>query len=392
MQKHLIRRSITILGLFGVVAVAVGYALRPEVIEVDASRLVRGPMRVTIDEDGITRVRDRFVVTAPTAGRLERIALREGTPIAAGEVVALIAPLPLDVTTSRQAEARWRGAEALTAEAQSLVEQARAALNQSQRSLSRSETLLASGAVSPESHERALLDVRSRQSELDAAVSRVRATRSDEAAARAALLAIGGGASGKVAVRSPTSGRVLRVPEASERVINAGAPILELGDARVLEVIADVLSSDATRMRVGDSVEIAEWGGDSSLRARIRTIEPAAFTRVSALGVDEQRVNVRMDLVDPPPGLGDGFRVETRTIVWRAPSVLKAPPSAVFQDGQRWALYLVEDGRARLRNVDIGHRSGNAIEILSGVREGARVILFPSDRIKNGVRVKSTAE
>lgn len=388
MDKHIVRRSITVLGIVGVAVGAVGYALRPEVVEVEISKVLRGPMKVTIDEDGVTRVRDRFVVTAPISGRVERIALREGTPISIGQTVALIAPLPLDVTTRRQAEAKLRGAEALTAEASSLVEQARAAVEQSERAVARSASLLRAGAISPENHERTTLDLRTRRSELQAALSRVRAMRSDEAAARASLLALGGGSAGKVAVRSPVSGRVLRVPEASERVVNAGAPILELGDARVLEVVADVLSSDATQMRVGDSVEIAEWGGDRPLRARIRTIEPSAFTRVSALGVDEQRVNVLMDIVDTPPNLGDGFRVETRTIVWRSPSVLKAPPSAVFQAGDEWALYAVANGRAHLRRVSIGHRSGDAVEILSGVDEGARVILFPSDKIREGVRVK----
>lgn len=388
MHKHIVRRSITILGIVGLAVGAVGYALRPEVVEVETSTVLRGPMKVTIDEDGVTRVRDRFVVTAPISGRVERIALREGTPISIGQPVALIAPLPLDVTTRRQAEAKLRGAEALTAEASSLVEQARAAVEQSERAVTRSASLLRAGAVSPENHERSTLELRTRRSELQAALSRVRAMRSDEAAARASLLALGGGSAGKVAVRSPVSGRVLRVPEASERVVNAGAPILVLGDARVLEIVADVLSSDATQMRVGDSVEIAEWGGDRPLRARIRTIEPSAFTRVSALGVDEQRVNVLMDIVDTPPNLGDGFRVETRTIVWRSPSVLKAPPSAVFQAGEEWALYVIDNGRAHLRRVSIGHRSGDAVEILSGVAEGAHVILFPSDKIREGVRVK----
>jgi HlyD family secretion protein len=388
MDKHLVRRSITILGIVGLAAGAVGYALRPEVVEVETSTVLRGPMKVTIDEDGVTRVRDRFVVTAPISGRVERIALREGTPISIGQTVALIAPLPLDVTTRRQAEAKLRGAEALTAEASSLVEQARAAVEQSERAVTRSASLLRAGAISPENHERSTLDLRTRRSELQATLSRVRAMRSDEAAARASLLALGGGNAGKVAVRSPVSGRVLRVPEASERVVNAGAPILVLGDARVLEIVADVLSSDATQMRVGDSVEIAEWGGDRPLRARIRTIEPSAFTRVSALGVDEQRVNVLMDIVDTPTNLGDGFRVETRTIVWRSPSVLKAPPSALFQAGDEWALYVIDNGRAHMRRVSIGHRSGDAVEVLSGVDEGARVILFPSDKIREDVRVK----
>ena len=389
MEKHMVRRAITILGIIGIAGGAVGYAVRPEVIEVEASTVTRGPMRVTIDEDGVTRVRDRFVVTAPTSGRIERIVLREGSRIAAGQIVAWIAPLPMDVTSRRQAEARLRGAQALTAEATSLVQQARAAVEQAQRTVTRSETLLRAGAISPENHERTVLDLRTRQSELEAALSRVRAMRSDEAAARASLLALGTGSSGKVAVRSPVSGHVLRVPEASERVISAGAPILELGDARSLEVVADVISSDATQIRVGDSVEIAEWGGEKPLRARIRTIEPSAFTRVSALGVDEQRVNVRMELLDTPPSLGDNFRVETRTVVWQSADVMKAPPSAVFQTGQEWGIYVIENGRAHLRRVSIGHRAGDAVEVLSGLAEGTRVILFPSDKIREGVRVKT---
>ena len=390
MAKHLMRRSLTMLGLFVLVGAIVAYALRPEVIAVEASTIDRGPMRVTVDEDGRTRVRDRFVITAPTSGRLERITLREGTPITAGQVVAYIAPLPLDVTTRRQAEARLNSSEALTMEASSLVDQSKTALEQAKRSVARSESLLSAGGVSPESHERTLLELRTREHEVEAAQSRLRAARSDAEAARATLLALGAGTAGRIAVRSPSAGHVLRVPEPSERVVSAGTPLIELGDARALEVVADVLSSDATRLRIGDSVEIVDWGGDRNLWARIRTVEPSAFTRVSALGVDEQRVNVLMDLVDAPLSLGDGYRVETRTIVWDTADVLRAPPSAVFQIGNDWALYAVENNRARLRHVNIGHRSGDAIEIISGASKGTRVILFPSDKIKDGVRVKAT--
>ena len=388
--EHITRRILTISGLLLVVAAGVAYTLRPEVIDVHTARVSRGPMRVTVDEDGRTRVLDRFVITAPISGRLERVALREGMQITPGQIVALIAPLPLDATTGRQAEARLRTAEALASEAKAIVEQTDAAAVQARRSVERSANLLASGAVSPESHERAVLDLHMREHELAAGQSRLRAARADVDVARAALLALGGSGAGRVAVRSPTRGSVLRIPEVSERVILAGTPILELGDAGKLEVVADVLSSDATRMRVGDSVEMAAWGGDSLLHGRVRTIEPSAFTRVSALGVEEQRVNVVMDLLDSRASLGDGFRVETRTIVWKAPKVLRAPPSAVFQRGEDWVVFTVENERARLRSVNIGHRANDAVEILSGLSEGETVILFPSDKIVDGARVKAS--
>ena len=388
-SKHITRRILTIAGLILFVGAGVAYTLRPDVIEVQAATVERGPMRVTVDEDGRTRVRDRFVITAPISGRLERVALREGTQIDRGQVVALIAPLPLDATTRRQAEGRLRTAEALASEARAIVERSEASVEHARRSAARSATLLAEGAVAPEGHERAVLELDTREHELAAGQSRLRATRADVDVARAALLALGGDAAAKVTVRSPTRGRVLRIPEVSERVITAGAPILELGDASSLEVVADVLSSDATRMRVGDSVEMVAWGGDSVLHGRVRTIEPSAFTRVSALGVDEQRVNVVMDLLERRTSLGDGFRVETRTIVWKARSVLKAPPSAVFQRGDDWVVFAIDGGRAHLRSVTIGHRANDAVEIRSGLSQGDVVILFPSDRITDGARVKA---
>ncbi|MDO8501827.1 MAG: HlyD family efflux transporter periplasmic adaptor subunit [Gemmatimonadaceae bacterium] len=183
-------------------------------------------------------------------------------------------------------------------------------------------------------------------------------------------------------------GRVLRVPEPSERVIAASTPIIELGDAAALEVIADVLSSDAVRIHPGNAVEIVEWGGDHALSGSVRAIEPSAFTRVSALGVDEQRVNVLVDLLDPPPSLGDGFRVEIRATVWESSDVLTIPSSALFQRGGGWAVFAVENKRARLRRVEIGHRTGASVEITSGLKAGERVVLFPSDKVDDGSRVR----
>jgi HlyD family secretion protein len=369
------------------VAVA-GYAMRPEVIDVETGIVKRGPMRVTIDEDGRTRVRNRFVIAAPVSGRLERIILREGDRVSQGQTVAWIAPLPLDSSSRQIASARLRSAEALRSEATSRIDQARVALDQSRNTERRRAALLAAGAISPEQREQASADVRSREKDLAAALSRARAATADVEAARAALLPTGGGYSQAVPVRSPVKGRVLRVPEPSERVIAASTPILELGDASALEVISDVLSSDAVRIDPGDSVEIVEWGGDKPLSGRVRSIEPSAFTRVSALGVDEQRVNVLVDLLDAPPSLGDGFRVEIRATIWESSDVLVVPSSALFQRDRGWAVFVVENERARMRRVETGHRTGASVEVTRGLVAGEKVVLFPSDKVDDGSKVR----
>src|SRR5688572_4593786 len=294
----------TILGAAG--AAFAAYALRPEVIAVDTARAVRGPMRVTVDAEGKTRVRERYVVAAPVTGRVRRIALNEGDAVRAGQVIAWIAPLPLDALTREQATARLSAAVALRSEALTHVEQARIAEAHAAQMARRRAAVYEIGGISEEERDAANVAQRARRDELTAAEARARAAAADVDAARAALLAVGGGGAG-VPVRAPCDGSVLRIPEPSERVITAGTPILELGDPSALEIVVDVLSTDAVRLDVGDVAEIAEWGGEGVLRAKVTAIEPSAFTQVSALGVDEQRVNVRLTVVDPPANLGDGF-------------------------------------------------------------------------------------
>ena len=377
----------TILGAAG--AAFAAYALRPEVITVDTARAVRGPMRVTVDAEGKTRVRERYVVAAPVTGRVRRIALEEGDVVRAGQILAWIAPLPLDAVTREQATARLSAAVALRGEAATRVEQARIAEAHAAQVARRRAALYEIGGLSEEERDAADLAHRARRDELAAAEARARAAAADVDAARAALVAIGGGGGAAVAVRAPCDGSVLRIPEPSERVIAAGTPILELGDPSALEIVVDVLSTDAVRLDVGDLAEIVEWGGEGALRATVTGIEPSAFTRVSALGVDEQRVNVRLTIVDPPAQLGDGFRVEARMIVWQAPNILTVPASALFQRTGAWTVFVVEEGRARPRPVEVGHRSSAAVEIVGGLEEGNEVIIFPSDELDAGVRVKS---
>ena len=391
MWKPKISRRLVVIALLGVALVAlVAYWMRPTVLDVETAVVTRGPFRETIDAEGKTRVRDRFVIAAPVTGELHRLGVREGTWIAKGAVVASIAPVPLDESTRRQAEAHVASAVATVAEAESRVIQARAAAEQARRVLQRRDALLAAGAVSPESREQLALESRARDDDLAAATARARAAEADVNAARAALVSTQASHGTLILIRSPARGSVLRIPEMSERVTTAGAPILELGDPSVIEIVADVLSADAVRICAGQEVEIVDWGGELPLRGRVRLVEPSAFTKVSALGVDEQRVNVIVDLLEHPPMLGDAFRVEVRVVVWETRAALPVPASALVQQANgAWKVFVVEGGRVRSRPVHIGHRTSGFVEVASGLSAGAHVVLFPSDNIREGARVRS---
>jgi HlyD family secretion protein len=384
------RRMVTA-GLLGVAVVAlIVYLMRPTVIDVETAVVKRGPFRETIDAEGKTRVRDRFVVAAPVTGELHRLAVREGTPIGRGQVVASIAPVPLDETTRRQAEARVASAVAVASEALSRVRQTRAAAEQAKRVLQRRDALVAAGAVSPESRELLALESGARDDDVAAAAARARAAEAEVNAARAALLATTASRGASIAIRSPAAGSVLRVPEVSARVTSAGAPILEIGDATAIEVVSDVLTTEAVRICAGQTVEIVEWGGELPLRGRVRSVEPSGFTKVSALGVDEQRVNVIVEFLATPPALGDGYRVEVRIVVWETSAALALPASALVQQANgTWTVFVVERGRARARAVRIGHRTSGFVEVTGGLPAGAEVVLFPSDNIRDGVRLRS---
>ena len=375
------------------VAGGVAIALRPKVLDVDSTVVTRGPLLETVDADAKTRVVDRYVLTAPVSGELQRVIVEEGDVVARGQTVAWLAPVPLDVSSTAQGTARLDAAQALAREAATRVAQARATLDQARRATDRQRRLAEAGAIAPVELEDAETTQRLREEELRAALAHQRAAAADVQSARAALISTGayaanGGTRDAVPVRAPVAGHVLRVPEHSERIVAAGTPVLELGDTRALEVVTDVLSTDAVRIRPGAEEIVAEWGGDSLLHARVKSVEPGGFTRISALGVEEQRVNVVADLPSPPPSLGDGYRVEARIVVWRGDSVLTVPASALFQRGDRWHVFTIEDGRARLRPVEIGHRGGASVEITSGLADEARVILFPSDRLEEGARVR----
>jgi HlyD family secretion protein len=367
--------------------VAGGVALlRPAPLVVETSRATRRPMRVTVDEAGEARVRDRYVVAAPVAGRVARVAVREGDTVTAGAVVVRLFPAPLDVRAREQAAARVEAAADARRAADAAVLQARAAFEQARRTGARAQQLAAANLIAPEERERAELEETSRQRELESAEFRAQAAGHDVEMARSALL---GGSGTALELRAPVGGCVLRIPERSERVVAAGTPLLEIGDPARLEIVADLLSSDAVRVRPGALLLIEEWGGDSTLRGRLRLIEPSGFTKISALGVEEQRVNVVGDFLDSPGRLGDRYRVEVRVVVWEAQDVLTVPASALFRHGDGWSVFVVAGGRARQRDVRVGHWTAFEAEVLDGLREGDVVVRHPSDRVTEGVRVRA---
>lgn len=362
-----------------------GYTLRPTSVPVELAAAGRGPLRVTIDEEGRTRVHDRYVVVAPVAGRVARIALHEGAAVSRGMVVAQVSAAPLDPRTREETAARLRGAEDAERAARAGVSQARAALDQAARNRARAESLFAKNLLSIEQREATALAETTAVRQVEAADFRTQAAAHDVELSRAALTA---GAGAVMQLHSPVRGRVLRIPERSERVVAAGTPLVEIGDPSRLEIVIDLLSDDAVRVKPGDRVLIEGWGGDYALEARIRVVEPSGFTKVSALGVEEQRVNVVADLDDTPPQLGDGYRVEARVVQWEG-DALKVPASALYQVGDQWRVFLVENGRARSRAVRVGHRNPDEAEILDGLSVGDRMIRQPTDKISDGVRVQA---
>lgn len=366
----------------------VAYLLVPAAVEVETAEVVTGPLQVTVDEDGEVRAHDRYGVAAPVAGRLLRVELEEGDLVAAGQTVARLAPLPLSAKERDEQQARLTAALALQREAEARLRHARTDRDQARRERTRSERLVAGGYLSPQIAEQARVAESTAAEEAGAAEQHARAAAADVVAARAGLLATESAARGAlVSVRAPVAGKVLRISEKSERVVAAGAPILVVGDPTRFEAVIDVLSADAVRVRPGMTVLLEHWGGEPPLMAKVRRVEPAAFTKVSALGVEEQRVNVVADLPALPPGLGDGFRVEARIVVWEQGGVLKIPVGALFRHGEAWAVFVAEAGRARLRTITLGQRNGTEVQVLQGLAPGDRVVRHPGSALADGVRI-----
>jgi HlyD family secretion protein len=346
-------------------------------------------MQLTVDEQGETRSHDRFVVTAPVAGRLTRIALHDGDPVQVNQVVALIAPLPLSVRERDEQTARIAAAESRQREVEELVRHAQEDLAQAKRESARVERLVKDGFMSGQAAEQARNAEITIANEMEAARFRAKSAAAEVSLAKSGLVAVQGGKGTLFEIRSPVAGRILRIPDQSERVVAAGTPLLTVGDLSKLEVVIELLSAEATQVKPGMPVILDGWGGNQPLRARVQRVEPYAFTKVSALGVEEKRTNVVADFVDAPQSLGDGYRVNAHIVVWAADVVNKVPASALFRCAEAWCAFVVEDGRAMRRVVKIGHRNAQEAEVLAGLNSGETVIRHPANQIDEGVRVKA---
>jgi HlyD family secretion protein len=395
------RRRLRALALLSIALAAVGGLVLvwvPEPVPVDLETVSAGPMQVTVDEDGRARVKDRYVVSAPLLASVARIELHPGDRVQPGLLLARLTPLepPLLDSRSRALQsARVAAALAGREQAASAVVRAQAALEYAQGEAVRERALNQSGASAERLRERAELEARTLAQELASTHFAARTADYEVQMARLALDRQRGGSADKISIVSPVEGQVLRVLQESAGVVQPGSPLLELGDLKALEIVVDVLTSEAVSIRPGAPAIIDHWGGARPIAAHVRAVEPSAFTRISALGVEEQRVNVVLDLDTPREQwatLGDGFRVETRIEVWSGKDVLSAPASAVFRQRGQWVAFEEQGGRAKLATLELGQRNGERVEIARGLRKGARVVVHPSERLVAGARVEAREE
>jgi HlyD family secretion protein len=395
---RLLRKNARLLATVAIVLAILAAALWPEAIEVSVTRVARGPMQVTLDEDGETRVRHRFVVSAPVAGRLQRIELEPGDAVQRGRtVVARLTPAAaplLDARTQTELAAALEAARAALGQAQAERARAATALNRARTALQRQQELAKSGAIAADALEQAETDAAAAEEAQRAAEFTVARAEHEVELARARLQRPS--PSGRtVDVISPVDGVILRRLRESESVVPVGEPLVEIGDPAQLEVVADLLSTDAVRVQPGMPVLIEQWGGSHPIEARVRRVEPSGFMKVSALGVEEQRVNVLVDFVNPAGAaraLGDGYRVEVRVVTWREDEVVTVQVGALFRRGEGWAAFLVEGDRVRLQEVQIGQRNATDAQILGGLDPGQRVVLHPPDTLADGMRIRERPE
>lgn len=387
-HQHRPRRWLPWLGALALLAlIAFGFIPRP--VPVETAKVAQGRLRATVNEEGKTRIQQRYLISAPVTGHLRRIPFKPGADVEAGKtVVATIDPVSaamLDPRTRALAEARRDTAAANLDKAK---EQLRFAASE----LKRIEKLFAEKTVSPQELENAQWRETSAAKELTAAGSALRQAEAELKEFPVGNDSASGAAPAPVEVTSPVSGKILHVFEESTRVVSSGTPLLDVGDPTDLEAVIEVLSRDGAAISPGAKVDLEQWGGGAPLEAKVRLVEPAAFLKISALGVEEQRVNVVVDFVTPyeqRKNLGDNFRVEARIVVWESDNTLKAPVGALFRRGQGWAAFVLADGKAALRRVEVGRSSGTEMQIISGLKDGEEVILYPGDRVKENQRVKA---
>ncbi|MGE5139717.1 MAG: efflux RND transporter periplasmic adaptor subunit [Rudaea sp.] len=374
--------------------------LLPKPIEVEIGAVTRGPLVVSVLEEGKTRIRHRYVISSPVAGYLRRVPVRAGDPIVAGEtVLATVQSTPstfLDPRAKAQADAAVRAAEATRMQRREAIDTAAAELDLARKELKREEELRKKGAISVQEYDTASNRAKVLETQLNSAKFGLKVGEFELEQARAALVQASsqGAESGKpIEIRAPVTGYALNIYEESARAVTPGQPIMEVGDPTDLEAEIELLSSDAVNVKPGADVAIEQWGGQAPLHGKVTLVEPGGYTKVSALGVEEQRVKVRVNFTDLPTGrLGDRYRVEARIITWSGEHLLQVPTGALFRRGNDWMTFVIDEGKARLTKVEIGHSNGIAAEVKTGLREGQRVILHPPDSVSDGASVKPRRE
>ena len=368
-----------------VAALILFFVFRPSPLPVDSGVVRRGPLQVTLEGEGVTRVNDRFVIAAPVSGELMRVELEEGDSVRKGSVVVSLLPAQLDSREYREASARSGGARAALDEAIARQRRADLTLAQAERRFGRYRNLYGEGAVSKEAYELAENEAQTLRKESQAARSGVEAARYNYGALQAP---VDRQLSKKpVKVLSPVDGKVLRIHEQSERVVIAGSPLVDIGDPSAIEIVIDLLSSDAIRVKPGNRVIIMDWGGERELHGVVKTVGPAAFTKTSALGIEEKRVNIVAVLSRNEPLLGDNFRVQASIVLREATDVLQVPVSSLFRGKEGWHLFVLEDGRAVDKAVTVGMRGTLQAQVLAGVKVGQRVVVHPTNELKDGMSV-----
>jgi HlyD family secretion protein len=401
-MKAMQRRIILWTTLIGVLLLGLFFAFRPQAVTIDLIELVPGDLTVTIDEEGETRVRDIFVLSAPVAGRALRIEAEAGDSVIANEtVIAEIEPVDptfLDLRSATQAEAAVRAAESAKILAQAEVDQAQAELDFARAELDRARELILDNTISQRSLDDAERAYKTGKAIYATTLAALQVSSFELERVRAQLLSPSEarqrhGECDCVPITSPVDGQILRILHESAGVVSAGEKLLEIGDPRDLEIVVDLLSSDAVKVVPGQQVIIEHWGGDQPLAGRVRRVEPFGFTKVSALGIEEQRVNVIIDLVgarEQWARLGHGYQAELRIVLWQGDDVIKLPLTALFRDGDNdWAVFVEEQGRARRRSVEVGRRNGLEAEIRDGLSVGQRVVAHPGDRVIDGVALRA---
>ncbi len=386
--KFFSRKKILLIVIAVLSAIAlIAWILMPAPLRLQLVRAEKAALSVSVDNEGIVRVHDAYVVTSPIAATIERIVLRTGDSVTRGDVLAWLLPLSIDLQSREQTLARLQAAQARWSEA--TLQQREAEINHAlaKNELERQKSLVRDHFISPQALDQLIARESAARAAVDTAQARTKAAQAVVTEARAAVNTFTRATERKIPVLAPASGRVLSVTQQSERTIGAGLPLMTVGDPSQMEAVVDVLSVDAVKIQPGMRMLLRDWGGDTPLEARVRLVEPVAFTKISALGIEEQRVNVIADPVGSPWPLGDGYRIQARIVLWQQDEVLKLPGSSVFRVGNEWRIFVAENGRARERTVIIGQRNRDDVQIISGLREGEQVIRFPSRQVSDGARI-----